>query len=192
MTPFETYREYLAIKNHFSGKYDYQKYSGKVPVKQETFESRKDKFFFQKLSKHPDVKGFLVANLSRDEKSWIRTLAYSEECESIYKDWLKKQQSLSYVVKQDLGKLLDKFDLNFKVENNEHPEILKLYLSGQITIESFCVLLDLTGAWKHWNNKLPYCPVWSDVYSKFQRYIPFLTYDKDKIKKVIVDYYKNK
>lgn len=189
MTPFETYTEYLAIKSHFNGKYDYWKYCGKLSVKQSTFESRKDKIFFQKLAKHSDVKGFLIANLSKDEKGWIRTLAYSEECEKIYKDWLKRQQSLTYMVKQDLGKLDDDFNSNFKVVNNEHPPLLKAYLSGDISLDTISVLLDLTRAIKHWNKEMEYCPVWNEVSGKIMKYTPFIKYDKEAIKKVIVDYY---
>ena len=163
---FEAYKEYLALKQHFQGKYDYQKYSGKLSVKESTFEARKDKLFFQKLAKHPDWRGFLIANLSKDEKSWIRTIAYSEESERIYKNWLRKQQSLQYLVKQDLDKLEPDFNKNFIVKNNEHPPLLKMFLSNDIQFETFCVLVDCTGAMKYWCNEMPYCPIWSETQNK--------------------------
>ena len=53
MSPFEAYKLYTAIKNHFTTEsYDYFKYNGKVRASEHTFETRKDKYMFYKLSKH--------------------------------------------------------------------------------------------------------------------------------------------
>jgi hypothetical protein len=53
---FTAYSEYLAIKRHFTTKYDYFKYNGKVNVSKESFESRRDAYQFQRLSKKKDYK----------------------------------------------------------------------------------------------------------------------------------------
>ena len=64
MTPFEVYTKYIALKNHFSQeRYDYFTYGGKVRAKESSFEIRKDKYFFYKLSKHKDIENFLLANI---------------------------------------------------------------------------------------------------------------------------------
>ena len=71
---FEVYKEYLAIKNHFTTKsYDYGKYGGKVNVKLESFTKRNDRHFFHKLSKrypereitHYFVCNFLVISMRK-------------------------------------------------------------------------------------------------------------------------------
>ena len=42
MTPFDTYKQYLAYKNHFTrDKYDYFRYAGKSKAKLESFYKRK-------------------------------------------------------------------------------------------------------------------------------------------------------
>jgi len=190
MSAFECYQEYLALKNHFSKPtYDYFKYNGKMKVNPSSFDKRKDKIFFQKLAKHPDVHSFLIANLSENEKSWIRDLAYSEEAEKTYKDWMKRQQSLTYVFKQELSNLNTKFNDNFICENNEHPNLLKLYLGKQISLDTLCLLLELTGAKKHWDSKMQYDLIWDTLRIKVEKYSPFITYDKDKIKNIILDYF---
>ena len=51
MTDFETYLNYLALKLHFEGKYDYFKYGGKTSATIESFKKRKDKHQFVKLSR---------------------------------------------------------------------------------------------------------------------------------------------
>ena len=149
MSAFECYKEYIALKNHFTNPtYDYFKYNGKVNISYNTFEKRKDKLFFQKLAKHTDVKNFLVANFANDEKSWIRSLAYNEEAEKIYKDWLKKNQSLSYTFKEDLKKLHEDFNTNLICKNNQHPILFKKFLGKEICLETLCLLLEFSGAIK--------------------------------------------
>jgi len=190
MSAFECYKEYLALKNHFTKpNYDYFRYNGKLKVNSDSFDNRKDKLFFQKLAKHPDVHNFLIANLSDNEKYWIRELAYSEEAENRYKQWLKRQQSLTYVFKQQLGKLDSDFNQNFIVKDNEHPLLLKLFLGNDIDLETMCILLDVTGAKKHWDSKMKYDMIYDSVKLKIEKYTPFIKYDKEKMKKIVLDYF---
>lgn len=190
MSAFECYKEYLALKNHFSKPdYDYFKYNGKVRVNPESFNLRKDKIFFQKLAKHPDVHSFLVANLSLNEKAWIRELAYSEQAENTYKNWLKKQQSLTYLVKNELNRLSTNFDDNFKIDKKSpHPLLLRRYLGNQISLETLCILLDLSGAKRYWDKKMEYDLIYQDVKNKIEKYTPFIKYDKEKIRNIVIDF----
>jgi hypothetical protein len=191
MSAFDCYKEYLALKNHFSSpNYDYFRYNGKLKVNPTSFDQRKDKLFFQKLAKHPDVHNFLVANLSKNDKAWIKELAYSEDAERVYKDWLKRNQSLTYVVKNDLSKLESPFDDNFLVSKSQsHPRLLQLYLGGHVTLETMCILLDITKAKKHWDSKMEFDPIYDEVRKKIEKYTPFIKYDKDKMKKIVLDYF---
>ena len=191
MSAFECYKEYLALKNHFSSpNYDYFRYNGKLKVNSTSFDQRKDKLFFQKLAKHPDVHNFLVANLSKNDKAWIKELAYSDDAERVYKDWLKRNQSLTYVVANDLSQLDSPFDGNFIVSKTQsHPRLLQLYLGGHVTLETMCILLDITKAKKHWDSKMEFDPIYDEVRKKIEKYTPFIKYDKDKMKKIVLDYF---
>ena len=72
MTPFESFKLYLAVRSHFNTKsYDFFKYNGKVTAKVESYETHKSKYVFYKLSKKDDPLNYLVANLSHDPKMWI-------------------------------------------------------------------------------------------------------------------------
>jgi hypothetical protein len=188
---FEVYKDYLALRNHFTKpEYDYIKYNGKIKANEKAFESRKDKFFFQKLAKRPDYHNFLIANLSYDPSLWIRDLAYSEEADARYNAWKKRQQSLSYVVKSELSQLNSDFDSNFKC-GDEHPPLFKLYLGGHISLETLCILLSITGALKHWDKAMEYDLIWRQTRLKIVKYIPFINYDHNKIKSLILDYFSN-
>lgn len=191
---YDCFCEYTAIKAHFnSSTYDYQKYNGKIPnANPKQFAESKLKLFFQKLAKHRDVQGFIVANMLHDSNQWIRDLAYSETAEKIYTDWAKNIQSLTYLFTQDINKLnQDDFNSNFKVDET-HPLILKLYLRKEISLETFTILVDLTNCDKYLNKVLKDDIVWNDVYFKISKYKTFLVYDKDKIRKLLLDRYKNK
>lgn len=188
MTPFETYKEYLALKNHFSKEsYDYFKYNGKLRVKQDSFNSRKDRLWFEKLAKHPDVHGYLVANLSANPKLWIRDLAYSEEAERVYKEWLKRNQSLTYNIKRDVDKIAGDFKRAFGVVGGSHPKLLVSYNAGSVSLETLCALLKSVGAKKVWDEKMTYDPFWQELRVKVEKYTPFINFDEKKVREIIVD-----
>jgi hypothetical protein len=68
-TAYEAYKDYLALRNHFNNeKYDYFLYNGKVSGSVASFEKRKDRFFFEKLAKHRDPHGLMVANFVYNPK----------------------------------------------------------------------------------------------------------------------------
>jgi len=193
VTPFETFKLYVSIRNHFNQKnYDYFLYNGKSRTSQESFEKRKDKMFFLKLSKHEDVLGFLVSNFLENSKTWIKELAYSENAEKIYNDWLKRKQSLTYQFKQDISKLYDDFNGLFKVEHNQHPIILKSYLSGDVSLETFCIMLEITNSKKYLDKSLESDIIWEELSLKVKKYTPFIHYDREKMKKICLDKFDSK
>ena len=51
MNEFEAYKEYIALKLHFTSDYDYFKYNGKTNVTLHRFEERKDKYHYKRLAK---------------------------------------------------------------------------------------------------------------------------------------------
>jgi len=190
MSAFEVYKEYVSLKNHFTNSsYDYFRYNGKSRTSSKTFESRKDKLFFMKVAKHPDPKNFILANLLKDEKLWIKDIAYDENANKVYQDWTKRIQSLTYVVKGDLNKLQTDFNSNFIVKNNSHPYVVKLYLRNEICLETLIVLTDLVNCISYWDKKLEYDPVWEQVSIKMKKYKPFIHYDKAKMSKIVLDFY---
>jgi hypothetical protein len=190
MSALECYQQYLAIKQHFSKpNYDYFKYNGKVKVNAATFDARKDKLFFQKLAKHPDVTNFLVANLSENDKAWIKELAYSESAEKTYKAWIKRQQSLTYIFQNDLEKLDRVLKNNFTCKSGEHPLLLKKFLGKEISLETLCILLEFSGAKAIWDTKMEYDLVWESFKTKIEKYLPFIKYEKDKLVKIALDYF---
>ncbi len=55
MTGYEAFSIYHTLKLHFTSDYDYFKYNGKCNISPTTFENRRDKYHFYKLSrKYPN------------------------------------------------------------------------------------------------------------------------------------------
>jgi len=185
MNSFDAYRTYLALKQHFSSDYDYFKYQGKVNATISSFQARRDRFFFDKLAKHNDPVGFLLSNIIHNPTAYIRELAYGENEKTIYKKWLKTKESLSYIFTTELAALDPDFNSNFVCKSNDHPPLLKTYLRGKISIETLCILCDLTGCLKHWGKQLEEDIVYKDVGLLVRKYSPFLQFDKEKFKKII-------
>ena len=70
MTPFDAYKTYLALKNHFSKpNYDYFKYAGKSRTSIASFEKRKDKYWFEKISRNKDDKEILFSSIDK-KNTW--------------------------------------------------------------------------------------------------------------------------
>lgn len=192
MTPFEVYRDYLALRNHFnSDSYDYFKYQGKSSIGKDSFTSRKDRFFFEKVAKHKDPHGFMLANFVHNPKSWIRDMAYSDDAERIYLDWLKRKESLSYVISNDLDKLQFPFDSNFVVKDGQHSYLLTLYLGNKIALETICVLTDLIKCIPYWDKQLKDDFVWKQTRIPIKKYTPFIRYDSAKMKKIVLDFFRD-
>ena len=185
---FNIYVYYLALKRHFTSSYDYFKYNGKVKANAMSFENRKDKFFFYKLSKKKEAKDIILANMLANPNAWAGELL-DDKAESIYKDWAKRKQSLTYEFKSDIVNMDDDFNLNFYVENGQHPKLLKLYMMNRISLETLVILCDITGCMKYWEKNISDNIVFPDINTLVRKYQPFLEYDKAKMRKILLDKY---
>lgn len=188
MTAFEVYKTYLALKNHFTkDSYDYFKYNGKVSASVKSFEGRKDRFYFEKLAKQRDPTSFIIANLIHDPTIWVGELVTNDASERRYKDWLKRTQSLSYNFGCEVGQLESDFNDNFKVEPGRHPKLLKEYVAGRFSLESLIILVHLTKCYGVWHKALEYDPIWREVSRKIVKYQPFMKYDLNKFRKIVLE-----
>lgn len=190
LTPLETYKLYIAIHNHFTSSYDYFRYNGKTRVTVKHYEKRRDKYYFAKLSKHPDVMNLMIANFALGKVHWIGDLL-TEEARSTYQAWKVRNQSLTYTFKEDLKKLEDNFNDNFKVWDGQHPTLMRLYLRDEISPETLCILMKITGCKKLWEKSLNEIdPVWDDIKLLSEKYTPFIKYDLETFKKICLTHFK--
>ena len=191
VTPFETYQTYLSMKSHFTNrKYDFFKYGGKSRATMASFNKRKDKYWFEKTSrKYSDqqILDFLLSNFvsaNNPENLWIGEIINSGE--RTYAEWMKRQQSLTYLFKEQSNELLLNKKLNevFDCSNNKHPIVLKKYLGGEISLETLMILEKVFSFVKNFDKKLT-DPVWETVSLKIKKYTPFLNINVFPYKKIL-------
>lgn len=188
--PFDAYREYLALKNHFTkDSYDYHKYCGKSRATVQSFYKRKDRFWFEKFARNKtdkEIVDFFVANFvscSNPETLWIGEIM--KEGESRYQNWQKKVQSLSYIFKEETQTLFEenKFEEVFD-SSKGHPPVLKKFLSGNISLETLVIYDKIFLFGNNFDKKLK-DPVWETVSRKLKKYSSFLNIDVPRYKNIL-------
>jgi|TARA_B100000085_G_scaffold80512_1_gene72589 hypothetical protein len=193
VTGFEVYKMYLALKQHFTkSDYDYFKYRGKVRANENSFEQRRDRYFFKKLAtRHSDKKllEYFVANFASDPKGYLRSFS-----EDIYTDWRIYQESFTYKFKEEINLLLEDlgtpyeqtFETIFITKRGEHPHLIKRYFAGEVSLETLAVLEHCLGYVDDLDKKLT-DPMWKETKMRIKKYEPFLSIDCKKYKSVILD-----
>ena len=192
MTPFETYQTYLSMKSHFTNrKYDFFKYGGKSRATMTSFNKRKDKYWFEKTSRKysdQEIKDFLLSNfVSTDtpQNLWIGEIINSGERN--YSEWMRRQQSLTYLFKEQLNELMSNKNLDEVFSCSKgHPLVLKKYLGGEISLETLTILEIVFCFGIKFDKKL-LDPVWETVSLKIKKYKPFLNINVFQFKKILRD-----
>lgn len=188
MDGFDAYKTYVALKNHFSSKtYDFFKYNGRTRASLKSFEKRSDKYQFTKLSKQKNIIDYLVANIVYGGDVWVGDVINNTEAEKNYLKFIKNKESASYIFKQDLQKFDNPFLSNFVVIDGQHPRALNLLMEKQINIETLIIINELTSFMKIWNRKIEDTIVWPTIFLKCKKLRPFLNFDNDKMKNILVE-----
>ena len=185
---FTAYSEYLAIKRHFTTKYDYFKYNGKVNVSKENFETRRDSYQFQRLSKKKDYKNLILSNVVNNPKAWVGLLL-EDSANETYLEWKKRTDAITRHVQDSLSKLDDDFKTNFVSSNGQYPHIIDLFLRKEISLETITILTSLTNSSEYWRKSVVDKVVFPDIITKIDKYHPFLVYSPEKMKKVIKNHF---
>jgi hypothetical protein len=190
VTPFETYQHYLSLKNHFTNpKYDFFKYGAKTRASMTSFNKRKDKYWFEKTSRKyndKEVVDFLVSNFVASDTPgnlWIGEIINSGE--RTYADWMRRQQSLTYLFKEQSNELFSEIKLEDALNCSKgHPPVLKKFLSGQLSLETLTIYEKIFHFSNAFDKKL-LDPVWETVSLKIKKYTPFLNIDVFSYKKLL-------
>ena len=192
VTPFETYQHYLSLKNHFTNpKYDFFKYGAKTRASITSFNRRRDKYFFEKTSRKyndKEVVDFLVSNFIASDTPgnlWIGSLINGGE--QVYSEWKKRQQSLTYLFKEQSNELFSETKLDDALNCSKgHPPVLKRFLSGNISLETLVIYDKIFLFGKTFDKQL-LDPVWETVSLKISKYAPFLNIDVFNYRKILRD-----
>ena len=191
MDGFEVYKTYLALKLHFSkDNYNFFTFNGKSRASLQSFEKRKDKYFFKKIgSKYneKEIVNFLLSHFIEDDNCWIGNISVNKS--KTYTEWNNKIQSMSFVFQNEMDALSDieeDFDSLFRVKNGQHPIILKEHLAGNVSLESMVILQKLINYIPYFSQKISEPIVWPEVKKKVVKYEPFISIDNNKYRRVLL------
>ena len=190
LTPYETYALFMSLKFHFSQqKYNYFTYHGKTKNTSLSFDRRNDKYFFVRLSRkytEDEMPEFLVSNIIKG-KVWIGEFL-DDDAPDIYTEYIKRKQSLTYFMGTELDGVLKfaKPHTLFKARSGQYPEILQAYLSGEISLETLSILNVFFCFEEPFDRTIGKDDViWSKIRLMMNKMLPFITYDKDRIKELL-------
>ena len=154
-----------------------------------SFNKRRDKYWFEKTSRKyndKEVVDFLVSNFTATDNPqnlWIGEIINSGERN--YAEWTKRQQSLTYLFKEQSSELFSesKLDDVFNCSKG-HPPVLKMFLGGKISLETL-VIYDKIFLFRNTFDKKLLDPVWESVSLKLKKYSPFINIDVFNYRKIL-------
>ena len=196
MTGFRAFRYYIALKLHFNKQsFNVFQNRGNIKGSYAAFESRNDKYLFEKLAKKfvsdKDLIQFLVANLAYGNDNIVYAL---EEAEEYYIQWMKRKQSITKSFFDDLNTIqfeaeknnynLDQI-INFTL--NTYPVIIKLYLGKKISMESIYILNDFIPMVQKWKQEPSMMVIENDIL-RIEKLKGFVKYDRNKIENKVNEF----
>jgi hypothetical protein len=188
MTGYEAFSLYNSLKLHFSQQtYDYFKYNGKSNISVTSFENRKDKYHFYKLSRkynQDDYINFLVGNFIVNEKTWAGDLLKAES-EVNYLRRMKYLQSITYSFENDCKYIFDDLDDPnevLKCLDGEYPVLLLMTFRKEIQPETLVILNALLNFFPMWEQQIADTIRWPDYRLKMLKYTSFVPFDNEKFK----------
>ena len=191
MTSYDAYRLYLAIKLHFTTpNYDYFKHNAKVNSSLNAFLKRNDRFFFHKLATKygDDLMMYFVSNFVDRPKTWVGDLVRADG-DTIYNKWRKYNESFSYNFRNDcvlVRNVIDgnniRFDDVFSVDSGQHPRLLRLLLSGKVSIQSVIIFDKILSFINRWDKEIKETIIWPEKSFKITKLRPFINVNITKCK----------
>ena len=186
---------YLMLSRHFRGNYDVIKYNWKINATEKSYLRRKDRNFFERLSKKynlGNLSELMISNMVANPNAWIGELSDSDAL-SFYRKFEGKLLKSDRIFKEDVDNLL-LFCENKKLKfqdvlmdtSNNNPWLFRMIQQNVITYETF-VMLDclfkFISKYDTMNNI-----VWSTDYAfKIKAYRSLLNFDEAKIKECFIN-----
>jgi hypothetical protein len=183
MNGFEVYREYIAIKLHFTNDYyDYFKVGGRTTANIHSYNKRKDQYFFDYLAKNggdeSDIKMKLVLYFLNERHMYIKEIVEEyRKRPNYFLQWLGFIEGFPYTAIKQFGEIRDGFikakSSTISTQNIDvfhSPIIFEKYLEKEIYAESF-ILFD---SFFKISKLLKHNLLWKEESKILKKYFPFV------------------
>jgi hypothetical protein len=143
---------------------------------------------FAKLEKeykeHVDLVRHIAINAFYGKIS-IHSLLTNKAFE-LYNDFIRYEAAITYNFKEDIKRLydydLEKFKSLFNATESKHPKIFAMMVSNEINFCTYILLEEAIGLEYHYDD-----PIWEEYNFRLKKFKPFITYDSEKVRKVLID-----
>jgi hypothetical protein len=144
MDGFRAFKYYTALKLHFTDpKFDVFVNRGRVRGTLQRFQMRNDRLLFEKLARQFPIDKeyiqYIASNLMYDNPDVVYQ---SDEGMANYKEFLRRRQSITRVFQDDLDTIV-KSGAQYKIVDDNIPDVIQLLISKKITIETAVILNQL-------------------------------------------------
>lgn len=137
-----------------------------------------------------EMTDFMVANFLYDEKMWVGALL-DDEAKDRYNAYVKRKQTLTYTFDNELSELIETVNGNIKSlfkPNDGHggqlPVVIGCY-EQRAGLETLALLDYFVGYFDKYNDEYRDDYLWSKLRMKCKKLLPFMEFDKNKIKTII-------
>lgn len=198
ISPKSVYQLYIMTKRHFSGTYDCIKYNWKIRVSDSAFANRRDKYFFDRLSKKynlGELYRIFICNLIANPDAWVGEISGADALQ-FYRDQMGKIDRASYLYKEDLENLIYfcknkdiKFSQLFECSKGQ-PIIFKLLQQEAINTETFILLDTVLKFTNTMDSSLADDIVWIEYRKRVNGYKNLLNINAEKAKSIMIETFK--
>lgn len=187
MRPFEVFQICTAVKLHFETvKYNCFSSNFRTKVSEATFDLRSDRHIYTALARKYKEKSELVEFLFSQyvvnpDSIWIGKFL-DDEATKVFDNWKKKQDSLSYIFSNEVETLAISCKLKnlrfdealSKQPNDNWPHIITLLNSRVISLETVCIVDQLTGFVNRENKNITESILWPRIHLLVDKYNAWL------------------
>ena len=185
MSSFDCYRDYVALKAHFtSWSYDFFHFEGRTHATVKSFENRKDRYWFEKLSNLHSPFERILSHCTITDQIFIRDIVTDPD--DIFLHWKARQDTLTRTFIKEIAKLSKVFNSNFLYTPGSHPYLVREYLGGRISLETITIISDLTDCVSYWGSHADDDPLFQMTIRRIMKYSPFLEYDMEKFREILI------
>lgn len=186
------YQIFSALSLHFnmSTNYDYFKYNGKVKPPNNLHHNR-HYIHFQRLERRykSNLEDFMIGNFVLSNRiSWIGDLT-KIEAEKKYEQWKSYSSDITALAKKEFESLsIKNISELIKVHDKSHPELLRAYLAGKISIFTMIALDKVLNFTQEWNVHITDKFIWPGEFRRISRTKGFLDskIDTEAIKEILL------
>jgi len=87
--------------------------------------------------------------------------------------------------------MVNSFDELLECQDNEYPVVIKAFMQEEICLETVVILNKLTRFIDRADKQITETIMWPDISRKVHKYDPYVSIDRDKMKKIVMKSFTN-